>query len=58
MKDVYTLKKNMDAGDFFIALCIQKSICDDYACKIISKENLKSKDNIIDIQKDLQIMHL
>ncbi|XP_024357118.1 calcium-dependent protein kinase 26 isoform X2 [Physcomitrium patens] len=58
VRDVYTLGKKLGAGNFGITyLCTEKSTGDDYACKTISKKKLKSKDDVADVRKELQIMH-
>nr|GMC87390.1 calcium-dependent protein kinase 4 [Ipomoea batatas] len=58
IRDLYTLGRKLGQGQFGTTyLCTEISTGVDYACKSISKRKLISKEDVEDVQREIQIMH-
>ena len=59
LRETYTLGRELGRGQFGITrLCTNKSNGELYACKTISKRKLTHKEDIEDVRREVQIMHL
>lgn len=58
IRDLYTLGRKLGQGQFGTTyLCTDNSTGVEYACKSIAKRKLISKEDVLDVQREIQIMH-
>ncbi|KAH7447881.1 hypothetical protein KP509_01G125300 [Ceratopteris richardii] len=58
LKDLYILGAKLGQGQFGTTfLCIEKSTGKKYACKSIAKRKLISEEDVLDVRREIQIMH-
>lgn len=58
LKDFYTLGKKLGNGQFGTTyLCIEKKTCKEFACKSIAKRKLINDDDVVDVRREIEIMH-
>ncbi|KAJ8572101.1 hypothetical protein K7X08_008612 [Anisodus acutangulus] len=58
IRDLYTLGRKLGQGQFGTTyLCTELSSGIEYACKSIAKRKLISKEDVDDVQREIQIMH-
>ncbi|PWA98668.1 EF-hand domain pair, Serine/threonine-protein kinase Mps1 [Artemisia annua] len=58
LKDFYTLGKKLGNGQFGTTfLCIEKQTRKEYACKTIAKRKLVTDDDVVDVRREVEIMH-
>ncbi|KAH7291458.1 hypothetical protein KP509_29G017700 [Ceratopteris richardii] len=58
INDIYSMGAMIGQGEFGTTfLCIEKSTSKKYACKSISKRKLLCEEDIIDVRREIQIMH-
>ncbi|KAK9058712.1 hypothetical protein SSX86_023554 [Deinandra increscens subsp. villosa] len=58
LKDFYMLGKKLGNGQFGTTyLCIEKKTSKQFACKSIAKRKLLTDDDIVDVKREIEIMH-
>nr|XP_043609148.1 calcium-dependent protein kinase 26-like [Erigeron canadensis] len=58
LKDYYKLGKKLGNGQFGITyLCIEKATRKEFACKSIAKRKLISDDDVVDVRREIEILH-
>ncbi|GJR26492.1 calcium-dependent protein kinase 26-like protein, partial [Tanacetum coccineum] len=58
LKDFYTLGKKLGNGQFGTTfLCIEKKTRKEFACKTIAKRKLVTDDDVVDVRREVEIMH-
>ncbi|KAI7753186.1 hypothetical protein M8C21_030921 [Ambrosia artemisiifolia] len=58
LKDFYMLGKKLGNGQFGTTyLCVEKKTNKQYACKSIAKRKLLTDDDIVDVKREIEIMH-
>ncbi|XP_076902493.1 calcium-dependent protein kinase 26-like [Bidens hawaiensis] len=58
LKDFYMLGKKLGNGQFGTTyLCVEKTTSKQFACKSIAKRKLLTDDDIVDVKREIEIMH-
>ncbi|KAK1411875.1 hypothetical protein QVD17_32703 [Tagetes erecta] len=58
LKDYYMLGKKLGNGQFGTTyLCVEKATSKQFACKSIAKRKLLTDDDVIDVKREIEIMH-
>jgi len=58
LREYYNLGRKLGHGQFgTIFLCAEKATGKEYACKSISKRKLLTSDDVVDVRREIQIMH-
>ncbi|XP_076942943.1 calcium-dependent protein kinase 26-like [Bidens hawaiensis] len=58
LKDFYMLGKKLGNGQFGTTyLCVEKTTSKQFACKSIAKRKLLTDDEIVDVKREIEIMH-
>ncbi|MFS7908370.1 putative protein kinase CAMK-CDPK family [Helianthus anomalus] len=58
LKDFYMLGKKLGNGQFGTTyLCVEKKTSKQFACKSIAKRKLLTDDDIVDVKREIEIMH-
>ncbi|CAI9768609.1 unnamed protein product [Fraxinus pennsylvanica] len=58
VRSTYTIGKELGRGQFGVThLCTHKQTGEQYACKIIAKRKLVNKEDVEDVQREVQIMY-
>ncbi|TYG88334.1 hypothetical protein ES288_A12G013600v1 [Gossypium darwinii] len=58
IRDLYTIGRKLGQGQFGTTyLCTEISTSFEYACKSICKRKLLSKEDVVDVRREIQIMH-
>ncbi|XVE75839.1 hypothetical protein DITRI_Ditri12bG0123600 [Diplodiscus trichospermus] len=58
LKEYYNLGRKLGHGQFGTTFhCVEKGTGKEFACKSIAKRKLKTHDDVIDVRREIQIMH-
>ncbi|KAI3826267.1 hypothetical protein L1987_00312 [Smallanthus sonchifolius] len=58
LKDFYMLGKKLGNGQFGTTyLCVEKTTSKQFACKSIAKRKLLTDDDVVDVKREIEIMH-